>query len=122
MDRRFLFPALAATAWAQQAPQPAQAATEALRDRVQQYYQLMEDKKYRQAEGMVAEESKEDYYVGRKPDLKGFEVMSLDLTDEHTAKVTVRAKIMMLMPGAGAQIFDMPSPTYWKIEQGVWCW
>ncbi|HXJ43262.1 MAG TPA: hypothetical protein VNH18_28535 [Bryobacteraceae bacterium] len=122
MDRRLLFPALAASAWAQQAPQPAQPAVEALRDRVQQYYQLMVDKKYRQAEAMVAEDSKEDYYNSKKPDLKGFGIMSLDLTSEKTAKVTIRAKVLLLMPGAGAQIFDMPTPTYWKVENGSWSW
>ena len=122
MDRRFLFPALAATAWAQQAPQPAQPNVEALRDRVQQYYQLMVDKKYRQAEAMVAEDSKEDYYNGKKPDIRAFDIMSIDLTSEQTAKVTIRAKVMMLMPGAGAQIFDMPTPTNWKLENGLWAW
>jgi hypothetical protein len=26
------------------------------------------------------------------------------------------------MPGAGGQVFDMPTPTYWKLENGAWCW
>jgi hypothetical protein len=119
MDRRLLFPAIAATAWAQQ---PSQPATEALRDRVQQYYQMMVDKKFRQAEALVAEESKEDYYAGKKPDIKNFEIMSIDLQADMVAKVTIKAKLLMLMPGAGAQVFDFPTPTYWKIEKGVWCW
>ena len=122
MDRRFIFPALAATAWAQQAPQPAQPAVEALRDRVQKYYQMMVDKQYRQAEAMVAEQSKEDYYNGRKPDIKAFDIMSIDLRDQATARVIIKAKLMMLMPGAGAQMFDMPTPTDWKLENGAWCW
>jgi hypothetical protein len=119
MDRRLLFPAIAATAWAQQ---PSQPSTEALRDRVQQYYQMMVDKKYRQAEAMVAMESKEDYYNGKKPDLKGFEIMNLDLQTPTTAKVTIRAKVVVLMPGAGGQLFDMPTPTYWILENGTWSW
>lgn len=119
MDRRLLFPAIAATAWAQQ---PSQPAAEALRDRVQQYYQMMVDKKYRQAEAMVAMESREDYYNGKKPDLKGFEIMNLDLLTPTTAKVTIRVKVVVLMPGAGGQLFDMPTPTYWILENGAWCW
>jgi hypothetical protein len=107
------------TAWAQQ---PAQPTAEALRDRVQQYYQLMVDKKYRQAEAMVADDSKEDYYAGKKPDLKSFDIMNIDLQTANTAKVTIRAKVLLLMPGAGAQLFDMPTPTYWKLENGAWCW
>lgn len=120
MDRRFLFPAIAATAWAQQ--QPAQPAAEALRDRVKQYYQLMVEKKYRQAEAMVAEDSRDEYYNGKKPDLRAFDILSLDLQSATTAKATIRAKVLVLMPGAGAQLFDIPSPTYWKLENGVWCW
>ena len=119
MDRRLLFPAIAASAWAQQ---PSQPSTEALRDRVQQYYQMMVDKKYRQAEALVADESKEDYYAGKKPDIKNFEIMSIDLQGDMVAKVTIKAKLLMLMPGAGAQVFDFPTPTYWKTEKGVWCW
>ncbi len=119
MDRRLLFPAIAATAWAQQ---PSQPVTEALRDRVQQYYQMMVDKKYRQAEAMVAEQSREDYYNGKKPDLRGFDIMNLDLQTPTTAKVTIRAKVVVLMPGAGGQLFDMPTPTYWILENGAWCW
>lgn len=120
MDRRFLFPALAATAWAQQ--QPAQPNVEALRDRVQQYYQMMVDKKYRQAEALVAEESKEDYYNGRKPDIKSFEITSINLTSDKTAKVIIKAKVLTLMPGVGAQVFDFPTPTDWKLENGNWAW
>ncbi len=120
MDRRLLFPVIAITAWAQQ--QPAQPAAEALRDRVRQYYQLMVEKKYRQAEAMVAEESKDDYYAGQKPEIKAFEITMLDLQTETTAKVTIRIKVLVLMPGAGAQIFDVPSATYWKLENGAWNW
>jgi hypothetical protein len=119
MDRRLLYPAVAMTAWAQQ---PAQPTAEALRDRVQQYYQLMVDKKYRQAEAMVADDSKEDYYAGKKPDLKAFDIMNIDLQTANTAKVTIRAKVLLLMPGAGGQLFDMPTPTYWKLENGAWSW
>lgn len=119
MDRRLLYPAIAMTAWAQQ---PSQPAAEALRDRVQQYYQLMVEKKYRQAEGMVAEDSRDDYYNGKKPDLKGFQIINLDLQTPTTAKVTIQAKVVLLMPGAGGQVFDMPTPTYWKLENGGWCW
>jgi len=122
MDRRLLFPAIAATAWAQQQPAPEAASIEALRDRVQQYYQMMVDKKYRQAEAMVADDSKEDYYNGRKPDIKSFDIMNIDLVNPTTAKVTIRAKVLMLMPGTGAQIFDMPTPTNWKIDNGAWSW
>jgi hypothetical protein len=124
MNKRLLFfPAAATVCWAQQAAPAADEAKQALIGRVQDYYRLMVDKKYRQAEAMVADESKEDYYNGKKPDIRGFDVMSVALGEgQTTATVTIKAKVRMLMPGAGAQIFDMPSPTYWKLENGQWCW
>lgn len=82
----------------------------------------MLEKKYRQAETMVAEESKDDYYAGQKPDIKSFDIMTLDLLTNTTAKVTIRTKLLVLMPGAGAQVFDMPSQSYWKLENGAWNW
>jgi hypothetical protein len=123
MDRRLLFPAVAATAWAQQSNPAAVAAEKALRERVQAFYQLQTDEKYRQAEAMVADDTKEDYYVSKKPKIKGFTVEKIDLNDDLTkAKVLIKAKVLVLMLGAGAEIFEMPTPTTWKLENGLWCW
>jgi len=123
MDRRLLFPAVAITAWAQQTSPATAEAEKALRDRVQQFYQFQVDKKYRQAEGMVAEESKDDYYNGRKPDIRGFEIVKVQFQDDGDTKalVTIKAKVLTLALGA-AQVFDFASPTYWKLENGQWCW
>src|ERR1700712_4132412 len=80
MDRRLLMiPAAATVCWAQQASPAADEAKQALIGRVQTYYQLMMDKKYRQAEVMVAEESKEDYYNGKKPGIWGFDFSGVGL-------------------------------------------
>jgi hypothetical protein len=123
MDRRFLFPAVAATAWAQQTSPAAAEAEKALRERVQQFYQLQQDKKYRQAEAFVADDTKDDYYAAKKPNIQGFTIDRIELLDGNTrAKVTIKAKVLVLMMGAGAQIFEMPTPTTWKIENGQWCW
>jgi len=123
MDRRLLFPAVAATAWAQQSSPAAAKAEKALRDRVQQFYQLQVDKKYRQAEAIVADDTKDDYYNMRKPDIKEFSIGSIELTDNNTkAKVLVKAKVVVLMPGAGAEALEFPTPTTWKIDNGQWCW
>src|SRR5215471_9362592 len=122
MDRRFVFPAVALTAWAQTSPGAAEA-EKALRDRAQQFYQLQADKKYRQAEAMVADDTKDDYYASRKPDIKGFTIDKVELApDLKTAKVIVKAKVTVMMPGAGATTFDLPTPTEWKFEDGEWRW
>jgi hypothetical protein len=96
----------------------------ALRARVDQYYKLMVDKKFREAEKLVADESKDDYYNSSKPDIRGFEIQKLEFRDstKTTATVTIKAKVMLLFMGAGAQIFEMPTPTYWKVDGGEWRW
>src|ERR1700691_5106919 len=96
IDRRFLFPVAAVTAWAQQ-PAPAAAEAEAaLRARVEQFYQLQVDKKFRQAEALVAEESKDDYYNRSKPDIKGFSIQEIQLLDDNTrARVTLKGKLVI---------------------------
>jgi hypothetical protein len=90
---------------------------------VQQFYQLQVDKKYRQAEAMVADDTKDEYYASKKPDIKGFSINNVELSpDLKTAKVTIKAKVVALIPGAGAQTFDFPTPTEWKLEDGEWRW
>ena len=122
-DRRFLFPLVAATAWAQQ-PAPAVDEVEAaLRARVEQFYQLQVDKKFRQAEALVAEESKDDYYNRPKLDIKGFSIQEIHLSDNNTrARVTLKGKLTLKMAQLGSQAFEMPMTTSWKMENGQWCW
>ncbi|MDE3197914.1 MAG: hypothetical protein KGN84_16315, partial [Acidobacteriota bacterium] len=101
MDRRLLFPAVAATAWAQQASPAAAEAEKALRDRVQQFYQLQVDKKYRQAEAIVADDTKDLYYEMGKPDIIAFSLGTVELLDGGMkANVLVKAKLRLLMAGA----------------------
>jgi hypothetical protein len=122
MFKCFLIPAFAMAVLAQQeAPSPTSEA--ALRERVQQFYQYQMDKKFRLAEPMIADDTKDDYYASRKPDIKGFTVEKIELVKDGTqAKVLIKAKVVVLMPGAGAQIFEMPTPTWWKLENSEWRW
>lgn len=123
MDRRLLFPAVAITAWAQQPSPQAARAEAALHARAEQFFQLQVDKKYRQAEALVAEDSKDDYYNGNKYNIKGFTVQRIQLLDKNTrANVTITAKVTLLMPGAGGVDFDAPITSPWKIENGKWVW
>src|SRR3954463_4961584 len=98
IDRRFLLPiAAATTAWAQQSPEAAQAEAE-LRARVDQFFQLQVDKKFRQAESMVADDSKDAYYDGNKYNIKGFKIDRIELLDGNTkAKVTIKGGVTLVM-------------------------
>jgi hypothetical protein len=124
MDRRLLFPLIAVTASAQQAPSPrAVQAEKALRSRVEQFYQFQVDKKYRQAEAFVAEDTKDLFIGGKKPDTLGFSIQKVELLDRNTkAKVTVKAKSSMMMIGVGRMPLEVNNLTLWKIEHGQWVW
>jgi hypothetical protein len=121
MDRRLLLvPASALFAHAQSSPEAVDA-ERALRQRVEEFYKLQQDKKFRQAEDYVAEESKDDYYNARKQVVNDFHVEKIVLTDDNTkANVTVKTKVVVLF--AGVQEFDMRNETTWKIDNGKWCW
>src|SRR4051794_20209879 len=100
IDRRFLLPiAAVTTVWAQQqSPEAAQAEAE-LRARVDQFFQLQVDKKFRQAESLVADDSKDAYYDGNKYNIKGFKIDTIQLLDDNTrAKVTIKGRVTFVMP------------------------
>jgi hypothetical protein len=123
MDRRLLFPAVAITAWAQQTNPAAAKAEKALRARVEQFYQLQQDKKYRQAEELIASDTKDYYYSSAKADIRSFQIQKIELMDRNReARVTVKVGQVILFPGAGAQIMELPATTTWKLEKGKWSW
>lgn len=121
MDRRLLFPAVAITAWAQQTNPAAVKAEKALRARAQQFYQLQQDKKYRQVEPFVAQDTRDLYYNAQKPEIGAFTIEKVELTDRNTrARVTVKTKQSVMVMGAGVIPFELSSTSLWKVEKGQW--
>ncbi|MCU1259897.1 MAG: hypothetical protein JWO80_2782 [Bryobacterales bacterium] len=97
---------------------------DALRSRVQEFYQDHVDGKFRKAEQLVAEESKDGFYAANKPALEAFKIGDISFSDSYKkAKVTIVGKMTMTFLGMGApKLMDVPFPSYWKIEGGRWCW
>jgi hypothetical protein len=124
MPLKSLVPALlAATAWAQQPAADPVEAEKALRERVQQFYQLQVDKKFRQAEAYVAEDTKDLFYASPKPDISGLSIVKVVMLDNATrAEVTVKAKVNIFIMGSGMTALDSPTTGSWKIEEGQWVW
>lgn len=122
MDKRLLFPAVVATAWAQQTSPAMAEAEKALRARAEQFYQLEVDKKYRQAEAFVAEEAKDYYYDHDKPENKNYRIDKVEFIDPTHAKLTVMVTAMLRAPGFGSQEFTVPQVQNWKLENGEWVW
>ena len=95
---------------------------EALRDRIGKFYQAHVDKKFRQADQYVAEDTKEFYYEANKPAYLGFEIRSIAYSDNFTrAKAIVACKTHVPIPGFSEPVMA-PIPSTWKIENGQWVW
>jgi len=96
---------------------------EALRARVSKFYQAQVDGKARRAEEIVAEDSKDIFYNMAKPKFLGFEIRDITYSDNFTkAKVIVVVEMYLMMPGFEGKPMKVPGSTYWKIENGEWCW
>lgn len=99
------------------------AVDEALRARIAKFYQLHVDGKFRQAEGLVAEESKDFFYSSNKPKYLGFEIKGIEYSDDFTtAKATVIGQRIVMMPGFADKPMPVPEPSRWKLVNGEWYW
>ena len=96
---------------------------EALRARITKFYQAHVDKKFRQADEYVAEDTKDFYYEANKPAYLAFEIGKIVYSDHFTkAKAIVTCKMHVPMPGFGDNPMMVPVPSTWKMEKGQWYW
>jgi hypothetical protein len=99
------------------------AVDEALRARIAKFFQLHVDGKFRQAESLVAEDSKDFFYSANKPKYMGFEIKNIAYTDDFTkAKAVVVAQMVVMAPGFLDKPVPVPIPSRWKLEKGDWYW
>ncbi len=127
---RFLIPVLVALTLHGQTPAPNQAldkppqdVDDALRARIKQFYDYHVAAKYRQAEQLICEESKDDFYVLSKPELHGYKIGNIEYSENFTkAKAVIVGAMPVLLAWAGGKIMDIPFASFWKIENGQWCW
>ncbi len=96
---------------------------EALRPRVQQFFQYHVDGKFRLAETLVAEDSKDFFYSANKPRYLSFEISKIEYSDEFTkAKATVICEMFIPVLGFTTTPMKVPIPSHWKLVDGVWYW
>jgi hypothetical protein len=96
---------------------------QALRARITQFYQYLVDGKYRQAEALVAEDTKDLFYDNAKPKYQGFEIQHIEYADNYTrAQVTVQVQQVIFMGEIGNMNVKLGSSGSWKVENGQWCW
>ena len=102
---------------------PPQDIDDALRARIKQFYDYHVVRKYRQCEQLVAEDSKDDFYVMNKPQLESFKIGSIEYSDRFTkAKAVIVGMMPFLLPMAGPKIMEQPFASFWRSENGVWLW
>jgi len=94
----------------------------ALRSRVSQFFQAHVDGKYRVADQVVAEESKDAYFAMAKPKFESFEIINVEYSDNFSkADVLVGAKGVMTFHRNAIPV-TMPKRTAWKLIDGQWFW
>jgi hypothetical protein len=96
---------------------------EALRERIQFFYQSHVDGKFRQADTVVHEDSKDAFFVADKSQYKEFEIIKIDYEPGfERAKAVVAVGTDFFVPGAGKMPVTIPLTTFWKLDGGEWWW
>jgi hypothetical protein len=115
-------PALFAQNGADPFNRPPAAVDKALRERITEFFQDHVTGQFRQAEELVAEDTKDYFYDNNKPRYLSFEISRIDYSENFTrAKAIVLCEQNVVMPGFGA-VLKIPTPTTWKLENGKWYW
>jgi len=95
----------------------------ALRERVSKFYQTYVDKKWRQSDQFVAEESKDRYYAAPKPAYFSCQVTEIQYTENFTkATVLALAEQDRMVAMGGVMRMKVPMQSYWKVMDGTWMW
>ena len=95
----------------------------ALRDRVAKFFQAQADRKYRQADQYVAEDTKDYFYEVSKTPITQFQIAKIVYSEHFTkAVVTVQLERDISQPMFPNAKVKVPDDSTWKIENGLWCW
>ena len=96
---------------------------EALRARVSQFFQAHVDGKFRQADELVAEESKDAFFEMNKRRYLSFEIVRINYAEDFTkATVVTATELEWSTPRLGKVKVKPPMTSVWKLENGQWYW
>ncbi|HWB85871.1 MAG TPA: hypothetical protein VG675_17140 [Bryobacteraceae bacterium] len=127
MMRFFVFALWAATALAQTPAdlfnKPPADVDQALRARINEFYQDHVTGEFRKAEALVAEDTKEFFYDHDKPKYLSFSISHIQYSDDFTrAKATILCEQYVMFPGFAGKPVKIPTPSTWKLVDGKWYW
>ena len=96
---------------------------EALRARISEFLEYHVKQQFRQAEALVADDTKEFFYSHNKPQYLSFEIQRIDYSDNFTkAKAVILCEQYIMAPGFTDKPMKVPEPSYWKLVNGKWYW
>jgi hypothetical protein len=96
---------------------------EALRARVTKFFQAHVDRKFRLADEVVHEDSKDTFFESEKTAFKRFKINSISYEDNFAkAKVVVEADMDFYFVGFGKMEVHRAVASTWKQDQGQWWW
>lgn len=105
-------------------PAPPPYVDQALRARVNEFFQDHVEGKFSKAYEMVAEDTKEYYFATQKIQFKSFKLESIKYSDDFT-----KAEVDLTGQRVWKPRYDFPDTlvtitmhTTWKIEEGKWVW
>lgn len=94
----------------------------ALRERISLFYQAHVDGKFRLADKVVAEDSKDIFFSADKPRYLGFEIIKIKYLDNFTkAQAVVACRGTRAIHGE-RNTMTLPLTSLWKIVDGEWFW
>jgi len=95
----------------------------ALRERVSKFFQAHVDGKFRLAEEVIAEDSKDFFYNMEKQRYLGFEIVRINYSDDFKkATVVTGVEVEWRSPRIGVMRVKPPLTSLWKQENGTWYW
>lgn len=96
---------------------------EALRARIQKFYGFYMEGKFRAADALVAEDSKDAFYVAGKRKCRSIEIDTLKFSDDFSkADVFVSCDTDVIVEPVGPIRTQVPMRTRWKTLGGDWFW
>jgi hypothetical protein len=96
---------------------------QALRTRVDVFYQAHKDGKFRLADGVVHDEAKDIFFAAEKVRFKEYKIVSFHWEENYTkARVVVDIDTDFFFPGFGKMPVHRPLVSFWKTDGGQWWW
>jgi len=127
---RFSLAILFAAAALAQAPAAAPGRTpppevdQALRQRIQEFYDLQVKGEYRKSEAYIAEDTKDWFYALAKPKYNKVELDHIEYNEDFTKATAVMwfERFINAPPFPANVPIRGQAPSTWRLENGVWMW